>query len=52
MSTDNMNLDNFIEHSSIGRHETFTPRYGWLKKGYDAVLKDGNVFKALDSIER
>jgi len=26
------------------RHETFCPRYGWLKKIYDAVKQDGNVF--------
>lgn len=50
--TETQNIDGFIEHSSIGRHETFTPRYGWLKKGYDATLLDGNVFKAPDAIER
>ncbi len=36
----------------MGRHETFTPRYGWLKKGYDAVIDDPKVFKAQDAIER
>ncbi len=44
--------DEHIEKGSIGRHETFTPRYGWLKKGYDAVKKDGAVFKAEDAVER
>ncbi len=24
-------------HASFGRHETFTPRYSWLKRGFDAV---------------
>ncbi|WP_054693263.1 DUF4007 family protein [Syntrophomonas palmitatica] len=52
MLTETQNLEDYIEHSSIGRHETFTPRYGWLKKGYDATLLDGNVFKAPDAIEK
>jgi Protein of unknown function (DUF4007) len=29
---------------TFARHETFAPRYGWLKKGFDAVAKDGIVF--------
>lgn len=52
MLTEKRNLDSFIKESRVGRHETFTPRYGWLKKGYDATVKDGNVFKAPDAIER
>ena len=28
----------------FARHETFHPRYGWFKKGYDAVLSDPYVF--------
>ena len=52
MLTETQNLDDYIRESSIGRHETFTPRYGWLKKGYDASVSDGKVFKALDAIER
>jgi hypothetical protein len=28
----------------FARHETFHPRYGWLKKGFDNVLKDENIF--------
>lgn len=28
----------------FARHETFHPRYGWLKKGFDYVNKDNNVF--------
>lgn len=28
----------------VGGHESFPPRYGWLKKGFDAVLKDPGIF--------
>src|SRR5262245_9439685 len=31
-------------------HETFTLRYPWLKKGFDAVLDDPNVFTREDAI--
>ncbi len=52
MHTDAISYDEYIEQGSMGRHETFTPRYGWLKKGYDAVKEDGAVFNAVDAIER
>jgi len=52
MQTDTLNPESYIEQGGLGRHETFTPRYGWLKKGYEAVKKDGNIFKAKDAIER
>ncbi|MFY9139247.1 MAG: DUF4007 family protein [Thermacetogeniaceae bacterium] len=52
MQSDYLNHENYIAQGSLGRHETFTPRYGWLKKGYDAVTEDGNIFKASDAIER
>lgn len=29
---------------TFARHETFHPRFGWLKKGYDAAKKDREVF--------
>lgn len=29
---------------AFGRHETFTPRYAWFKKGYDAIVDDPEVF--------
>ena len=29
----------------FARHETFHPRYGWLKKGYDKVLDDPGIFR-------
>jgi len=32
----------------FARHETFHPRFGWLKKGFDAVCDDSNVFLAED----
>ncbi len=28
----------------FARHETFHPRFGWIKKGYDAALKDPSIF--------
>lgn len=52
MQTGTLKQDDYIAQACMGRHETFTPRYGWLKKGYDAVLQNGDVFKARDSIER
>ncbi len=36
----------------FARHETFCPRYGWIKKGFDAVCEDPHVFEASDDIER
>ena len=36
----------------FARHETFCPRYGWIKKGFDAVVQDPHVFDAQDDIER
>lgn len=37
-----------VSKGGVSRHETFTPRYGWLKKGYDAAIGDGKVFIALE----
>src|SRR5687767_11509372 len=28
----------------FARHETFHPRHGWLKKGFDAALVDHRIF--------
>lgn len=44
-------LEKAITDGNIGKHETFTPRYGWLKKGFDAVKKDQAIFRAPDAIE-
>ena len=30
--------------SIFARHETFHPRYGWLKKGFDAAATDPEIF--------
>lgn len=29
---------------TFANHQTFHPRFGWIKKGYDAASKDPNVF--------
>jgi hypothetical protein len=28
----------------FSRHETFHPRFGWIKKGFDRTCQDGKVF--------
>jgi len=28
----------------FARHETFHPRFGWLKKGYDLAMEDPGIF--------
>ena len=37
-------------HHSFSGHETFPFRYPWLKKGFDAVRADPNVFGRDDAI--
>ena len=37
------------QHSFSG-HESFPFRYPWLKKGFDAVCADGNVFQRDDAV--
>lgn len=37
---------------AFARHETFHPRYGWLKKGFDAAAEDGGVFNRKDATTR
>jgi len=36
----------------FARHETFHPRFGWLKKGFDAASKDSLIFTAEDAAVR
>ena len=36
--------------ATFSGHETFPFRYGWLKKGYDAALKNPNIFSTPDAI--
>lgn len=33
----------------FARHETFHPRYGWLKKGFDEACRDPEIFIAEDA---
>lgn len=33
----------------FARHETFHPRFGWLKKGYDAAINNDNIFLEEDA---
>ncbi|GIK53425.1 MAG: hypothetical protein BroJett014_23980 [Planctomycetota bacterium] len=35
---------NLIEKPTFGGHEKFSFRYGWLKKGVDAAVKDHTIF--------
>jgi hypothetical protein len=37
---------------AFARHETFHPRYGWLKKGFDAASDDAAVFHRKDATTR
>jgi hypothetical protein len=51
----NLNLDTHDKKANantkpiFSRHETFHPRYGWLKKAYDAVAKDPYIFSKDDA---
>src|SRR5215472_7848831 len=38
-----------VQHSFSG-HESFPFRYPWLKKGFDAVREDGDVFLRDDAV--
>ena len=44
-----MRLDAACE-PAFARHETFHPRYGWVKKALDAAAKDPNLFNADDAV--
>ena len=44
--------EEFMAQGKLGRHETFTPRYGWLKKGYDAASREPDIFRAANAIEQ
>lgn len=47
-----IDLNDEVNKGGVSRHETFTPRYGWLKKGFDAVKEDSHVFSSQNAIER
>ena len=36
--------------AKYARHQTFHPRYGWLKKGADAVVRDPQIFSKSDAM--
>lgn len=42
----------WLNQGFFARHETFCPRYGWLKKGFDGVCSDPSIFDRDDAIER
>jgi len=37
------------ERYAFARHETFHPRFGWIKKGFDAVAEDPEIFLQEDA---
>lgn len=37
------------ESMTFGRHETFALRYGWLSKGFRAVVKNAKIFESEES---
>ena len=47
-----MDINEAVQAPSFGRHETFHPRYGWLKKAYDQIYKQGDAFRADDATVR
>lgn len=51
MNINELAYRDLIEKGRFGGHETFTPRYGWLKKGYDAFKQDPNIFNREDATE-
>jgi Protein of unknown function (DUF4007) len=48
-----LRLDTAINQIDVtpifARHETFHPRFGWLKKGYDAVCQNPEIFLEEDA---
>ena len=43
-------MTNSSQALSFSGHETFVLRYGWLKKAYDAVVSDPEVFQREDAL--
>src|SRR5664280_142111 len=37
---------------TFARHETFQPRYGWVKKAYDAAVDSADTFNQQDAVVR
>jgi hypothetical protein len=38
-----------ITQAAFARHNTFHPRFGWLKKGFDEAVRDGRIFARPDA---
>lgn len=47
-----MDINEAVPAPSFGRHETFHPRYGWLKKAYDQTARRSDAFRADDATVR
>lgn len=51
----NLDLDGDVKQPAVdvnpvfARHETFHPRFGWIKKGFDAAKKDSGIFLREDA---
>ncbi|MCP4106968.1 MAG: DUF4007 family protein [Desulfobacteraceae bacterium] len=51
-------FNKFLNNGFFARHETFCPRYGWLKKGFDRIAGfngfegDSEIFDRDDAIEK
>lgn len=52
MSAASLTFAQALATGTTGRHETFAPRYGWLKKGYDRTIENPHVFNDKDAIEQ
>ena len=37
---------------AFGRHQTFAVRYGWLSKGFQAIVADRGILKSEDAIAK
>lgn len=44
-----LNIDKPAVDLAFARHETFHPRFGWLKKGFDAATQNSRVFLQEDA---
>lgn len=49
ISLDVFNTINLSVNPVFARHETFHPRWSWLKKGFDAAVRDSGVFLREDA---
>lgn len=47
-----MDINDAVPAPAFGRHETFHPRYGWLKKAYDRITERPDAFRTDDATAR